>query len=531
MNNKQQWLLLKWHLAMVCLIFLTSCMYTEFATPTTIALYPTVTFFAPTLTPIIFPSPTLTPTAIKIPENIDQLATVVDTVPFATPTPTLPPPTPTWTPLPPNFLTELPPISQDLFVIADGSLKVWQYTTGTVETLLEAEPGETETDQQTQVGNITRFQIATERRLLVAARQTNDHPPTHTLLWLDLESGESGDIVTSAPYLLDFEISPDGQQVAYTLGDPTSLGDIGNRQMMPFKGTIYLQSLTFTQPPQAIGFCSNVNLEGEEKEWSGCRELLWYPDGQQIVWSDASGIWAYQLNLATTVLLQPNLYHIDGGFQLNVFSPMDWSPSGRYLRVDVGHYEGGNESIFDLQNKQLIEIPYTFSYEGPVVTSTAWMKDDRIFMVRTEGPFMDFTNYVEIWRIVPEEGKLVLEQSINIQIGPQAYVSEAAQLADGSLMFAVFSYEEGDNSAGLYRLNPDQEIPQNLHQLPPQIDYHGLVYWVTGGGGALVLWFEDPNYDFVYVEFDNALFYYVRPLLGQTILFSRSRDIQPVWSD
>ena len=362
-----------------CLLFLTACTYTELVPTNTITPDSTITLLVPTPKLTALPSSTSSPTpsATKVSANGEQLATAVHTAsPIASITPL---PTPTWTPNPPGVLTELPPITHDLFVIADGSLKVWRHATGDVETLLAANSSGTGDGQQSQVGNITHFQLDVEGRNLVAARQTNENPPTHTLIWLDLESGEHLDIAVAVPYLLDFEISPDGQQVAYTIGDPASLGDIGNKQTTPFKGTIYLQDLTLTQPPQEIGVCSNVSIEGEEKEWPGCQELLWSPDSQQVVWADASGIWGYRVSTATAVLLQPNLYHIDGDFELNVFRPIDWSPSGRYLRVDVGYYEGGSESILDMQNGQLIKIPYTFAYEGPVISSTSWMQDDQTF--------------------------------------------------------------------------------------------------------------------------------------------------------
>jgi hypothetical protein len=140
---------------------------------------------------------------------------------------------------------------------------------------------------------------------------------------------------------------------------------------------------------------------------------------------------------------------------------------------------------------------------------------------------------------LPEQSELNLEQSINIPTGPEAYVSEAAQLADGSLVFAVFSYDEGDDSAGLYRLDSPQEIPQKTNRLPPQIDYHGTVYWTQDGEGALVIWYLDPqssqyagtNYDFVYVKLDDALFYYVRPLLGHSVGSDNMGQVQIMWNN
>lgn len=373
----------------------------------------------------------------------------------------------------------------------------------------------------------------------MAARQISDNPPTYILVWFDLESGEHLDLVMDIPYLLDFAIAPDGQQVAYIVGDPASLGHIGNSYYTPFKGTIYLQDITLAYPPQPVGSCTNVTMEEEEKGWPGCFGLLWSPDSQQLVWADARGIWDYWPDLATTSLLQSNRYHIDGEFDLNVFRLIDWSPSGRYLRLDVGHFEGLSESILDLQSGQLIEIPYTFAYEGPVITSVSWMQDDRLFMVRTTGGYGNFVNYAEFWRVQPEQGELVLEQSLHIPTGPDAYASEATQLADGSLAFAVFSFEEGDKTAGLYRLTPQQGVLQKTNQLPPQIDYDGTVFWTSDGDGAIIVWYRDPQslhfagtrYDFVFVQPHDAHFYYVRPLLGSSISSDDKGHLPIVWGD
>lgn len=238
MINKWQ-LIRKWQIVIGCLLFLAACTSTKMAANATIASNSTITH---------------TPTSVAIP-NIATLHTAtpkatatMEQRPLAVPTlppPPLPtaPPTPTWTPNPPGVLTELPPITHDLFVIADGSLKVWRHTTGSVNTLLEAMPDEVLDSEHPQAEPITRFEIDAKGNSLIAAQQLNDDPPTYTLIWLNLASEETVKLIVAAPYLLDFTISPDGQNVAYTIGDPESLGGIGNHQTSPFKGTIYFSTL------------------------------------------------------------------------------------------------------------------------------------------------------------------------------------------------------------------------------------------------------------------------------------------------
>ena len=536
MINRWQ-LIRKWQIVIGCLLFLAACTSTKIAANATIASNSTNTH---TPTSVAIPNTTTLHTATpKATTTMEQrpLATVVPTLP-PTPLPTALP-TPTWTPNPPGVLTELPPITHDLFVIADGSLKVWRQATGSIDTLLEAKPNQVSEDEQLQAEIITSFQIDSEGNSLIAAQQLNDDPPTHALIWLNLASEETVELIVATPYLLDFAVSPDGENVAYTIGDPESLGDIGNNQTRPFKGTIYLQDVYLLRPPKEVGNCTNITLAGEEKSWPGCRGLLWSPDGQQIIWDDARGIWSHSINAETTTLLQPNIYPKDNVVDLNTFMPVDWSPSGRFLRLDVGHYEGISESILDLQTGQLIKIPYTFAYEGPVISSTTWTQDNRLFMVRTEGAYGNFVNYAEFWRILPEQGELMLEQSIHIPTGPDAYLSQAAQLADGSFAFALFSFAEGDDSTGLYHLDSPQGVPQKINELPPQINYYATVYWIQNGDGALVIWYQDRQnpeyaataYDFVYLKPNEPFVYHVRPLLGHVISSDNMGKVQVLWND
>lgn len=509
----------QWWILFSGLWFIVACSARE-QTQTTVAIpsiHSTATLFVGINQPDQVTPTTPTPSSLMIQAS-----------PTARSTPTLPSITltPVTTEMPelPDAITELPPINHDLLVIVDGSLKKWNHKTGTVEILLEG----TDINEAGGQGKITRFQVDADERRLVAARLTGDNPPTYALIWFNLESETFVDLMTDLPYLLDFEVSPDGQRVAYAVGDPASLGDIGNGYTYPFKGSIYWQDLAQTQQSHFVGECTNVNPDGVEKSWPGCLSLIWSMDSQQVIWADARGVWQYELNAPEASLLQPSLYNLDiGNFEqeVNVFNPLDWSPSGRYLRLEVRQYEGGRESILDLETNQLIEIPYTFAYEGPVVTSLTWTQDDHLFMVRTEGAYGEFVNYAEFWRVAPELGELVLEQSIPIPTGFQAYVSEATQLGDGSFTFAVFSFEEGDETAGLYWLDPEQGVPQKVNPLPSQIPFAAATFWTPSGDGVLVIWYQD---DFVYVKSGDAGVYDMRSLLGDSIASDRGH-LQVKW--
>ncbi|MCB0006060.1 MAG: hypothetical protein KDE04_06385 [Anaerolineales bacterium] len=434
-------------------------------------------------------------------------------------------------------MAALPAISHDLYLVIDGSLKVWRHDNGAVDILLEASHQQTD-EVGSSVGAITHVRFDAAGHSLVAARQTAADPPAYTLIWLDLSSGVQREIVSDLNYLIRLELAPAGDQIAYILGDPTSLDDVGNGYLYPYRGTVYVKELPGSQSPQPVGTCTNVNLEGELRSWPGCTGLLWSADNEQLLWSDARGVWAYQADSGADSLLQPNAYHLGDGFEANVYVPLDWSPSGRYLRLSVGHYEGGSETILDLETRTLIDIPFSRDVNGyPEFSKITWMQDDRLFIVRTEGFSDEPVSFAEIWRLAPEEKELQLEQSLDLSLSPDAFINQAAQLNDGTFVFAAFSSALDDDSRGLYLLPDLHSAPHKTNALPPDVRLEAMVIWAADGSEALVAWYTSPHspqfngltYDFVYVRPDENHFYEVRQFLGHAV--DREGSLLQLWWD
>jgi hypothetical protein len=161
----------------------------------------------------------------------------------------------------------------------------------------------------------------------------------------------------------------------------------------------------------------------------------------------------------------------------------------------------------------LFEVPDTFSYEGPVITYVSWMLDDRLLLVRPEGPRDERTNFVEIWRPLPADGLLIMEGSVELPANPDVYSKAPIQLADGSLGFAVLSLEPMNPTSGLYRWESLSGVPQQLSQAP-WIWWGAEVYWAPDGSGALV---TTGSETLIYISAGESTAYDLRPLVGRFI--------------
>ena len=462
---------------------------------------------------IVIERPSATPTATMPPDESPTMTPtlVPSSTPSATPTKIIGA----------NVVTALPTVSHDLLVVADGSLKLWNHETGQIEILLASLATEAAPDE---IGSISRFSIDAAGENLIASRLVGENPPTHNLIKFNLVTKEHQVLIYNIPYLLDFEISPDGLQTAYIVGDPETFDSYWG---VPSTGKIYTTAIAANQTPEQIGSCSNMDTNGEIQTKPICMRLVWSPDSKHISWADHLGIWEYDLNLSGLHLLHESYYGIrEDALKTEVFRPIDWSPSGRYLRLSMGHYEGSSESILDTQTGQLFEIPDTFFHVGIPGSSVSWMQDERLFVVRSKregNPFRKYNNSAEIWHIPTDTEELILDWSTNIPTNPRVYLTQATQLQDGTLAFMAGSFEIGDETDGFYVL--EQGTLKLIHQLPSQVDYYELVLTSTGDE-ALVVWYidkQDPQYtgttyDFVYVNVNDPLLYYVRPFLGDAIL-------------
>jgi hypothetical protein len=400
-------------------------------------------------------------------------------------------------------------MNYDLLFLADDSLKLWNHQTRELEVLLASTATNLSYNQDPFApplpGIIYEFNVSQDGRTAVAGRIVSGHPLVQQLIWLDLETRESRILAQDVHYLWRPKLSPDGSRVAYVSGDAEGFNFEG-----PETGTIYVQELGASQPAVPIENCMNTFTEGQPGG-KGCKRhhMLWTPDGSKLLWADVRGVVAYEISSSTLDVLQANKHTAPSPLDGRSYRPIDWSPSGRYLRLDAGHYEGSSESILDMDNGQLFDVPNSFSYVYPNRPYISWMQDDRLILVRPEGEWGEFTHTLEIWRPSPGESQWVVEGSVELPISPDTLVKAPTQLVDGSLAFGVVGTSFSNNPAtGLYRMDSLNSIPQQTSEIPWML-LGTVIDWAPDGSGALV-----DRGQVAYVPVGESTFYGLRPLVG-----------------
>lgn len=471
------------------------------------------------------PESTSTPLAIEPIQTVRPTKTASATPPLfeeITLEPTIP--RPTRTPIQPVIQGQLPAITHDLLFVADESLKRWNHESGEIEILLES--GAISNTVSFEFGQPypgkghRTIRVSQDEQAAVAMKLIDETPPIYDLVWFDLSTGDSRTLANQVVYLLNFEIAPDGNKIVYIVGDASA--ELWNSGW-PKNGTIYVQSVEREQPAQSIGYCSSINADNQEHKY-GCDGLIWSPDGEAILWGDAQGLWERNLLTFELRLLLPNdLSHtVEWEGRFKIYSPIDWSPGGRYLRLLVRHYEGSSQAIFDRQSGRVIPIPNTFFYTEIEQTGYCWLENDQFLSVETQGEREKPITKVTIRSISPDELALEVEASIMLPSAPFTYVVAPRQLGNGSLVYAVVSYTfDNPPTDGLFWLADLTDTPQKMNHLPVFLSLEAEVNWVPDGSGAIVGHFDGSSYepDFVYVPANEPTAYAIQPLLGESVSF------------
>jgi len=406
----------------------------------------------------------------------------------------------------PVNIAQLPSIPHDLLFLDQGNLVRWNHTTGQLETLS---------------GNTTCYWASPDRRTVVL--EIAKGGDLYEIALLDLASGAKTTLVETASRIIDLAISPDSQWVAYiqseTLPDEWHCRpDLVAFGIYPFSGpypaTIFSLHLGVSQgneseSPVEIGYCK----EGEALGF--CGRILWSPDSRSILWSDAEGVWSFELGASQAKLIIPQTLNQPDYFDNRVYYPWRWSPMGRYVLTTFQIFEGVTQVVLDTQTGKVAELPGTFTYGYPG-SKPAWMADGRLFTIRPPLP-SEYTDFppaaIEIWRVDPQQpGMLVLENSILLDIAwEQIPTGDPAQLADGRLAFAILSRESGDDPArGLYFADPTSLAPRKVNPLPPSLSesfyfQSGIVWSPDGQGVILQDWSEYPM--LLYAPTDGSAVY------------------------
>ncbi|MBN1874175.1 MAG: hypothetical protein JXA33_08085 [Anaerolineae bacterium] len=307
----------------ILILLLVGCQTPEpFPTPT-----PTRTPILPTPTPT--PTPTLTPTATP---------TITPT-----PTPTLPPglilppqatKLETWVSLPAN-----------LYFLRDGRIQQWL---AEGQTLVEIPVAE-------EIGNdtILSYRITSDQRYITYLTSEA------RLYVLDI-AGQQHTYLPTAGRLLSgygpaFEITPDGRYVIYLAWDVSPTEGKGMSgvaapvsDQTPFGTILALQPQSPRQRQLTLGICTGT-------ETRPCTGFILSPDGSQVTFTTAHGLWRTQVITGTqSELLLP--YPEEANFS---WRPRAWSPDNHWLLVEVTQNASRSLALFNFQRGEITPIPNT----------------------------------------------------------------------------------------------------------------------------------------------------------------------------
>ncbi|MCA9973626.1 MAG: hypothetical protein KC425_25610, partial [Anaerolineales bacterium] len=393
----------------------------------------------------------------------------------------------------------LPPISRDALLIGDGALKLWR-TAGQLTTLLpgaNAAPGERTAAQRPLIGDVVLVATAENSRQLVAARVTGSDasddtlPQTVALLALSPDGGTPRLVADGIPGIRELALAPDGRHVAVIA--QTAVAPLADAafQVQVFQVDSGVQRLAAP--------CS-----------SACAGLAWHPDNQNVAWADPeTAVWLFNLGSSEPQRLLEN----QGGPQnVDISIPVSWAQNGRFLLLRHSAFLEGSESrVLDVVTGQTAVVPDSFYYVEPHVPQVVWMADSRLLVSRprTDGETLA-TPALEIWRLQPEAGELVLEAQDVLPL-PPAGITAPVHLADGRFGFAIYAAADPD-SVGLYVLKGIDDTLTRANALWPANSAGDLhVSWNPDGSGALV----QIQGELLYAPTGGDALYAVTPAAGQ----------------
>lgn len=448
-------------------------------------------------TPLL-PPPTLSGTATTAvsaattapeTEATETAATAVaegTATPTLAPTPTLmPTATPvTDPPIQPARAGQLPPITRDLVLLAQGSLRMWNHNNGQMETLYSSTATEErETPFTRLTGDITQYDVSADGNRITAVRLTNSEPVTatlsgseeqisdeqtvHEVLFLDTVSRESWTLAPAVANLREVRIAPNQQHVAFIGSNLTGAPEM---------------EVTRSGPPLSVYLVGTP--DGEVRQIANCADycygLTWHPQSDLLTWTDREALWLYTLAGNEPQVLLAN--RSDSLESTRIYQAIDWAANGRFLLLWEQGYEGGARAVYDVPTQQLMPVPDTFVYAEPFPTEVRWMQDDRLLVLRSTISGQSRQAAIELWRVAPDAGELVQEEVYQ----PEGSVAIAGgiHLENGRFAYGLL-HQTDPTRSGLYIQTSLAEQPTRLNGLIPAFVAPEIT-WLPDGSGAVV---------------------------------------------
>jgi dipeptidyl aminopeptidase/acylaminoacyl peptidase len=375
----------------------------------------------------------------------------------------------------------------------------WNHLTGRSEVLVDAtqDPIPGKQDALSEPSNVAQYSVSSDGKKLIVSlvrmkAQGAYGTPVYDLALLDLTSNQLVSLATFAAPLLDTEISPDGQWVAYIVKGSTQGAATGLRRGLaapaqhsanaaggPIEGVLNLLSLAAPQQPRALGVCSDV-----------CLGFSWTPDSKALVWNDGRGVWLDRLVEGSVQKIA-----VDWNAKVsNEPSSNSWSPDGRFLLAWSRDSKAEGWGIIDTQTMHVGKLPDTHLF--PTNIHAIWLKDGRLFVVRSAVGAVG-----EFWRMDPTTANLVvLDRSLPISANPGALAFAPAQLDDNQVAFILDDPDLANSmDAGSYLIDLQDYLPRHVGIPTPAfapsdvasgqntIDNWGIASWSPDGKGAIVL--------------------------------------------
>ncbi len=412
--------------------------------------------------------PTLTATVLRL--NTAVLPTPTPTT-TSTPIPTLPPPEPTTTPHPtPTSTPELMLPTASLIFVSENNLQQWNPNTGEVSTLAKNIP-----NYMVYSGDTVVFQrdvIPDQEKALVVF-----HIPTQS----EIELLKTSAIPTDGNFVYDVSISPNGRWLAYAAGES--------------RDSVVLTVHEMTSDNQQFVVSDPVLTVTPGLGWNWPHDQMMWATGNEISWSDESGIWVADLNsdpIEPVVAIAPSTntflftspnpadWDKEPSEVYTTFIPFQWSPNGRYLLAEEYFYEYGELGVIERGTNRLIEIPE--SAIGPVSDGAIWLDESILLHYQASGT-------LKVWRIDSENDPMISLQK--------------------TIPAVMTGYEEGiwtfGNHLRIYGYSSVFDINLETGELVELVQNIGWpLYWSPDG--QYVLWNKTnyiENERFDYMFWDN----------------------------
>ncbi len=471
---------------------------------------------SPTPTPTRTPRlPTLSPTSWPTPTPTSLPTATPTTQPTVTPTPVLE------LQLPPEAIVPqgYPPLPADLYFRRDGRLWRWPAAGGALEPLTLASDAPVQEYDLTLDGQSLAYRTDAGQLYFLelssaGAVPYNLSPEEMEKVWI-FRLSPDGRYVAYQTHsrkicLLDqviqarhcfaaeagwqFQFTSDGRYLVYlalgvyqeTGGRPPGLA-AGQRKPPAggkIDGTFFAIDVQSLDQPMPLGICG-------APEVNACNGFALSPDGSQVAYADHRGIWRSSIPAG-----EPQLWFPNEGERGPVIRNLAWSPDGRSLLVERGHYEGSDLAILDVGTNQMWELPDTFCYVG-CRSEHHWTAQG--LWVAMSGEYA--RNQVYVARM-SESGELQISYWLLPTETPQVCPEMLHLLPDGRLAFVhqacitMDSWEKEGLPPGIFALSAEGALEQ-LVPLPAELPAcpasdlrcrsNGTVSWSRDGTAFLYL--------------------------------------------